>query len=146
FGCDQNVWRFVTAELEAEYRIVLFDYVGSGRSQLSAFSRERYSRLDGYARDVVEVCEALELEQVTLVGHSVSGMIGLLASQAAPQYFERLAMVCPSPCFLNAPGYPGGFEREDLQGLIDLMDKNYIGWANYLAPLVMGMRSPEALK
>ncbi|MFC2993401.1 alpha/beta fold hydrolase [Halomonas tibetensis] len=146
FGCDQNMWRFITPQLERDYRVVLFDYVGSGRSQLSAFDRDRYASLDGYAQDIVEICESLDLGDVTLVGHSVSGIIGLLASLQAPEYFAGHVMVCPSPCFLNVPpDYEGGFEHQDLQDLIDLMDKNYIGWANYLAPLVMGSANGAAL-
>lgn len=146
FGCDQNMWRFITPQLERHYRLVLFDYVGSGRSQLSAFDHDRYASLDGYAQDIIEICATLGLGEVTLVGHSVSGIIGLLASLQAPEYIASHVMVCPSPCFMNVPpDYEGGFEQQDLQSLIDLMDKNYIGWAHYLAPLVMGPGNGEAL-
>ena len=146
FGCDQRMWRFVLPALSARYRVVLFDYVGSGNSELAAFCPERYATLDGYARDVVDVIDALSLEDVVLVGHSVSAMIGLIASLEASAGISELVMVCPSPCFLNdPPGYEGGFEREDLEELIGLMDRNYIGWANHLAPLVMGTGAPEAL-
>lgn len=147
FGCDQNMWRFVMPELERDYRVIVFDYVGCGRSLATAYDRRRYASLEGYAQDIVEICEALDLGEVTLVGHSVSGMIGLIAALEAPQRFARLAMVCPSPCFLNhPPEYFGGFERADLQALLDLMDKNYIGWAQYLAPLVIGTRNPQILQ
>lgn len=147
FGCDQNMWRFVTSDLGKNYRLILFDYVGSGKSDLASFSSEKYSSLDGYAEDIIDICEALDLENVTLVGHSVSSMIGLIASIDSPKYFANMVMICPSPCFLNfPPNYYGGFERKDLEELIDLMDKNYIGWANYLAPLVMGTsNSPELI-
>lgn len=139
FGCDQNMWRYMVPELSKHYRLVLFDYVGSGNSDKTAFERAKYQSLDGYARDLIDVCLALDLRQVTIVGHSVSSMIGLIASIKSPQYFANMIMVCPSPYFLNdPPDYYGGFEREDLVELINLMDKNYIGWANYLAPLVMG--------
>lgn len=139
FGCDQNMWRFITPELSKHYRIVLFDYVGSGKSDLASYNAKRYTTLEGYAEDISEICEALELEDVTLIGHSVSGMISLIASLATPTYFSRQIMICPSPCFLNLPpDYFGGFEKSDLEELLNLMDKNYIGWANYLAPLVMG--------
>jgi sigma-B regulation protein RsbQ len=147
FGCDQNMWRFVIPELERDFRVIAFDYVGSGRSLATAYDRRRYASLDGYAQDIVEICEALDLGEVTLVGHSVSGMIGLIAALRAPRRFARLAMVCPSPCFLNhPPDYFGGFERADLQALLDLMDKNYIGWAQYLAPLVIGSSNPQILQ
>ena len=146
FGCDQNMWRYLTPLLSDRFRIVLFDYVGSGQSDPKAYDPQKYSRLDGYAQDIIDVCEALELRDVTMVGHSVSAMTGLIASIKAPHLFAQLAMVCPSPSFLNAPpDYFGGFDRADLEELIDLMEKNYIGWANYLAPLVMGMSSGEGL-
>lgn len=139
FGCDQNMWRFMIPSLSKDFRLVLFDYVGSGRSDISEFDSEKYSVLAGYAEDVLDVCCALELKNATFVGHSVSSMIGLIAATVTPERFSSLVMVCPSPCFLNfPPNYYGGFEKEDLEELIGLMDKNYIGWAQYLAPLVMG--------
>jgi sigma-B regulation protein RsbQ len=142
FGCDQNMWRFVTPAFEADYRVVLFDYVGSGKSDLGAYDPERYATLDGYARDVLDVCEALRLRDVIFVGHSVSGVVGLLASIKAPRLFARLVLVGPSPCYVNdPPDYRGGFERGDIEGLLDLMERNYIGWANVLAPAVM--KNPE---
>lgn len=148
FGCDQNMWRFVTSNLSKYFRIIQFDYVGSGNSDVSAFDVEKYSSLEGYAEDIIDICQVFELEKITLVGHSVSSMIGLIASVKAPQYFENIVMVCPSPCFLNLPpDYLGGFDRADLEELIELMDKNYIGWANYLGPLVMGAEnSVEMIK
>lgn len=148
FGCDQNMWRFVTSNLSKYFRIIQFDYVGSGNSDVSAFDVEKYSSLEGYAEDIIDICQVFELEKITLVGHSVSSMIGLIASVKAPQYFENIVMVCPSPCFLNQPpDYLGGFDRADLEELIELMDKNYIGWANYLGPLVMGAEnSVEMIK
>ncbi|MGB3726062.1 MAG: alpha/beta hydrolase [Glaciecola sp.] len=142
FGCDQNMWRFMLPLLQQHYRIVIFDYVGCGQSDLSAYLPSRYKTLQGYAEDVVQICEALALENVYFIGHSVSGTIGGLAAVANPQLFKKIIMVCPSPSFLNfPPEYFGGFEKEDLEELINLMDKNYIGWANYLAPLVMGEQS-----
>lgn len=146
FGCDQNMWRKIIPELKDRYTLVLFDYVGSGQSELSAFRKARYSTLEGYARDVTEICQALDLTEITFVGHSVSATIGLLASLAEPERFARQIMVCPSPCFLNdPPEYFGGFHRSDLEELINLIDKNYIGWASYLAPLVMGPDASEEL-
>lgn len=148
FGCDQNMWRFITSSLARHFRVVLFDYVGSGNADASAFDVQKYSSLEGYAEDILDICKALELEKVTFVGHSVSSMIGLIASLKAPEHFENIVMVCPSPCFLNfPPEYLGGFNRADLEELINLMDKNYIGWANYLGPLVMGAEnSSEMIK
>lgn len=146
FGCDQNVWRFMTPALGESYRLLLFDYVGSGNSRLSAFSVNRYSRLEGYAQDVLDICEAFDLSDVTFIGHSVSGIIGMLAAQEKPDRFRDLIMLGPSPCYIDEPPhYAGGFSRQDLEQLLDLMDKNYIGWANYLAPMVMGEGHSEEL-
>lgn len=146
FGCDQNMWQELIADLAANYRLVLFDYVGSGQSQLSAYSRSRYRSLEGYARDVTEICEALQLKDVHFVGHSVSATIGLIAADVAPEVFASHIMVCPSPCFLNdPPDYHGGFERADLEEFIELMDRNYIGWASYMAPLVLGAEGSDEL-
>jgi len=142
FGCDQNMWRFLTPAFEEEYRIVLFDYVGAGKSDISCYSPERYRSLEGYAQDVLDICEALNLSEVIFVGHSVSGVVGMLASIRAPHRFDRLILVGPSPRYLNdPPDYVGGFERRDIEGLLEMMDKNYMGWAHYLAPVVMG--NPE---
>lgn len=139
FGCNQQMWRFLIPELSEHYKIVLFDYVGSGESNLAAYSKQKYADLDGYAQDIIDICNTLDLQDVILVGHSVSGIIGLIAAQKIPHRIHSMVMVCPSPCFLNIPpDYFGGFDKEDLSELIDLMDKNYIGWAQYLAPLVTG--------
>lgn len=146
FGCDQNMWRFMLPALQDKYRIVLFDYVGSGQSDFSAYVPTRYKTLQGYAHDVLEICDALQLTSIIFVGHSVSATIGVLAAISEPTLFKKLVMVCPSPSFLNfPPEYYGGFEKEDLEELINLMDKNYIGWANYLAPLVMGEQTDSSL-
>ena len=138
FGCDQNMWRFVTPAFEENYRIVLFDYVGAGRSDKASYNPERYASLQGYAEDVLEICRSLELRDIVFVGHSVSSMIGLLAAIEAPELFSRLIMVGPSPSYINEGEYIGGFERQDIEGLLDTMDKNYIGWANFLAPAIIG--------
>jgi len=138
FGCDQNMWRFVTPSFENEYRIVLFDYVGSGKSDVAQYDRERYSSLEGYAQDILDVCHALDLHDVIFVGHSVSSMIGVLAANEEPERFARLVLVGPSPRYINdPPDYVGGFERADIEGLLETMEKNYIGWANFLAPAIM---------
>ena len=138
FGCDQNMWRFITPAFADDYRIVVFDYVGSGRSDVSAYDPTRYSSLSGYAQDVLDVCHALDLHDVIFVGHSVSSMVGVLAANAEPERFSRLILVGPSPRYINdPPDYVGGFERRDIEGLLETMEKNYIGWANFLAPAVM---------
>lgn len=138
FGCDQNMWRYVTPAFERDYRIVLLDYVGSGHSDLSAYDPERYATLDGYGQDVLEVCHALDLRDIVFVGHSVSAMVGVLVANREPERFAHLILVSPSPRYINEePGYVGGFERSDIEGLLETMDRNYIGWANYLAPAIM---------
>lgn len=140
FGCSRDMWRDVIPGFAATHRQVIFDYVGSGNSDRAAFDAQRYADLSGYAQDVLDVCDALALtEGVTFVGHSVSCSIGMLASIRRPALFDRLVLLGPSPCFLNdPPGYFGGFEREDLEGLLSLLDQNYIGWAQYLSPVVAG--------
>lgn len=144
FGCDQNMWRYITPAFEEEYRIVLFDYVGAGKSDLTSYNPERYSSLSGYAQDVLDVCEALQLTDVIFVGHSVSSMIGLLAAVEKPAYFSDIIMVGPSACYINDGDYVGGFEKKDIEGLLETMEKNYIGWANFLAPNIMGNKDrPE---
>jgi sigma-B regulation protein RsbQ len=137
FGCDQNMWRFVTPAFENDYKIIVFDYVGAGKSDLNAYNQDRYSNLNGYAQDVLDVCEALELKDVIFVGHSVSSMIGILAAIKKPEYFLNLILIGPSPCYINDETYTGGFERKDIEELLETMDKNYIGWANFLAPAIM---------
>ena len=111
FGCDQNMWRFMTPAFEADYRIVLFDYVGSGKSDLGAYAAERYATLDGYAQDLLDIVHALDLHDVIFVGHSVSSMVGVLAANREPERFARLVLVGPSPRYVNDPPYVGGFER-----------------------------------
>ncbi|MDY7580036.1 alpha/beta hydrolase [Herbaspirillum sp. RTI4] len=140
FGCSQAMWDRITPAFAKTHRQILFDYVGSGKSDLASFDASRYSSLQGYVQDLLDVCDALELRSgVTFVGHSVSCSIGMLASIVRPQLFERLILVGPTPCFLNhPPDYLGGFEQEDLEDLLLLMEQNYIGWANYLAPVVAG--------
>jgi sigma-B regulation protein RsbQ len=138
FGCDQNMWRFIIPAFENRYRIVLFDYVGAGKSDIASYNPERYKSLNGYAQDVLDICEELKLTRVIFVGHSVSSMIGLLAAVERPEYFSDIIMVGPSPRYINEDGYKGGFEREDIEGLLGTMEQNYIGWANFLAPNIMG--------
>lgn len=138
FGCDQNMWRFVAPAFADDYRIVLFDYVGSGRSDLAAYDPKRYSSLDGYTDDVLDIVHELDLRNVVFVGHSVSSMVGVLAANREPDRFSSLILIGPSPRYINdAPDYVGGFERSDIEGLLETMDKNYVGWANYLAPAIM---------
>lgn len=138
FGCDQNMWRLVTPAFADDYEIVLFDYVGSGKSDLPSYDADRYSTLDGYASDVLDICHELDLNDVIFVGHSVSGMVGVLAANREPDLFERLILVGPSPRYINdAPDYVGGFEQSDIEGLLETMEKNYLGWANFLAPAIM---------
>jgi len=137
FGCDQNMWRYITPAFENDYQIILFDYVGAGKSDASQYNHERYSSLSGYAKDILEICDTLDLKEVIFIGHSVSSMIGLLAAIEKPEIFSEIIMVGPSPCYINKEGYLGGFEQRDIEGLLETMEKNYIGWANFLAPNIM---------
>jgi sigma-B regulation protein RsbQ len=138
FGCDQNMWRHVAPAFADEYRIVLFDHVGAGRSDLSAYDRQKYATLQGYADDILEICRELELRDVIFVGHSVSAMMGVLAAAQEPERFAKLVLVGPSPRYIDDRDYVGGFTREDIDGLLDQLDSNYLGWSQALAPAIMG--------
>lgn len=146
FGCDQSMWRHVTPAFADEYRIVLFDLVGAGGSDLSAYNPAKYASLQGYADDVLEICAELELEDVIFVGHSVSSMIGVLAAAAEPRRFAKLVLVGPSPRYIDDDGYTGGFTEDDIQGLLQSLDSNYLGWSQAMAPAIMGASQPDELK
>lgn len=138
YGCDQNMWRFVYPYFEEEYKIVLFDYIGAGNSDISAYSKEKYNSLESYASDVLAICEHLKLKDVIFVGHSVSAMIGLLASIKKPSIFSKMILIGPSPCYINKENYVGGFDKESIDELLEALDSNYLGWSQNMAPVIMG--------
>lgn len=138
YGCDQHMWRLVAPAFSDTHWIVLFDHVGSGRSDLGAYNRTKYSSLHAFADDVLEICDELKLEDVIFVGHSVSAMIGVLAAIREPERFASLVLIGPSPRYVNDGDYVGGFTREDIEGLLELQDSNYLGWASNLGPVIMG--------
>jgi sigma-B regulation protein RsbQ len=138
FGCDQNMWRHVWPEFARDHRVVLFDHVGLGGSDAAAYDRERYSSLQGYADDVLEICRELDLTDVVFVGHSVSAIIGVLAAVTEPERFGRLVLVGPSPRYVDDEGYRGGFTRADIDELLTSLDSNYLGWSTAMAPVIMG--------
>jgi sigma-B regulation protein RsbQ len=138
FGCDQSMWEPVAKNFERDFRVVLFDYVGHGQSDLSSYSAERYSSLAGYADDVVEIGQTLGLEKAVFVGHSVSSMIGALATLKAPGMFSDLIMVGPSPRYIDDDGYRGGFSREQIDELLEFLEDNHLGWSATMAPAIMG--------
>ncbi|KAB8146006.1 alpha/beta hydrolase [Chloroflexia bacterium SDU3-3] len=137
FGCNQDTWRLLAPLFAPAHQIILFDYVGAGRSERQAYDARRYATLDGYAADVLEICDALELPSCIFVGHSISGMIGARASLQQPGRFQRLVMIGTSPCYVNEENYTGGFEQQAIEELLDLMERNYGGWANFMAPLAI---------
>jgi sigma-B regulation protein RsbQ len=138
FGCDQSMWADVSRAFEPDFKVILFDHVGAGRSDLSAYDSRKYSSLDGYADDVVEIGRALGLRDAIFVGHSVSAMIGALASIKAPGMFSDLVMVGPSPRYLNDGDYAGGFSREQVDELLEFLADNHLGWSAAMAPAIMG--------
>jgi sigma-B regulation protein RsbQ len=140
FGCDQHMWRGIEPDFRPQYRTVLFDHVGAGRSDLTAYNRARYDSLHGYADDVVEICTALDLHDAVFVGHSVSAMIGVLAAIRATERIGALVLIGPSPRYIDdqAGGYVGGFSKEDIVGLLDALDSNYLGWSSSMARVIMG--------
>lgn len=145
YGCDQHMWRLVTPAFAEEYRVILFDLVGNGASDQTAYDPVKYGTLQGYVQDLLEICAALALQDAIFVGHSVSAMIGILAAIRAPAYFSSLVLVGPSPCYINDGDYIGGFDRSEIDGLLDFLDSNYLGWATALAPVIMGNGDQPAL-
>ena len=137
FGCDQNMWRFVAPRFEDDFRVILFDHVGAGGSDLSAYDPQRYSDLSGYAQDILDICREMELRDAVFVGHSVSAMIGALAAAEHPELFDKLVFVGPSPRYINDENYVGGFEESDIAELLESLDSNYLGWSSAMAPVIM---------
>jgi sigma-B regulation protein RsbQ len=138
FGCDQNMWRFVSPAYELDFKTVLFDHVGAGGSDLSAYDANKYANLEGYAEDVVEIGRELDLQNAVFVGHSVSSMIGVLASLKAPGIFSKLVLVGPSPRYIDDEGYVGGFTASQIEELLEFLDANHMGWSAQMAPIIMG--------
>jgi sigma-B regulation protein RsbQ len=138
YGCDQNMWRLVVPAFEKQFKIVLFDHVGAGNSDLSAFDSSKYNSLAGYAADILEICHELKLTQSIFVGHSVSAIIGILASIKEPSLFEELILIGPSPRYIDDGDYVGGFKKSDIDGLLDFLDTNHLGWSATMAPVIMG--------
>ncbi len=138
YGCDQEMWRHVAPAFEDEYRVVLFDHVGAGKSDLSAYDHAKYDSLDGYAADILEICDALALHDVIFVGHSVASMMGVIAAKQDPELFSRLVLVGPSPRYIDDDGYRGGFSSEEIDDLLRSLESNYLGWSAQMAPLIMG--------
>ena len=137
FGCDQQMWRHVTPAFVSDHRVILFDHVGCGQSDLSAYDPASYATLDGYAADVVAILDELDLDDVVFVGHSVSAMIGVLAARRRPERFGALVLVGPSPRYIDDDGYVGGFSEADIDELLDSLDSNYLGWSRAMAPVIM---------
>lgn len=138
FGCDQNTWRALIPAFKDDYQLVLFDYVGAGKSDLTAYDQSRYGSLEGYAQDIIDICSALSLSNIIFISHSVSSMISLLALKQEPSLFEKAVFIGPSPRYINEPGYVGGINEVDLEELLELMDSNYLGWSSMMAPAIMG--------
>jgi sigma-B regulation protein RsbQ len=138
FGCDQNMWRFVAPAFEKDFMTVVFDHVGAGGSDLSAYDSAKYSTLSGYAKDVVEIGTELGLKDSVFVGHSVSSMIGVLAARQAPGMFGKLVLIGPSPRYIDDDGYVGGFSAQQIEELLRFLDSNHMGWSMQMAPMIMG--------
>lgn len=141
FGCDATMWRHVAPAFADRHRVITFDHIGSGGSDLSAYDPQKYANLRGYAADVIEIVRVLDLNDVVLVGHSVSAMIGALAVIEAPERFDKLVMVSPSPRYIDDVDYTGGFAREDIDELLESLGSNYLGWSAAMAPMIVG--NPE---
>jgi sigma-B regulation protein RsbQ len=138
FGCDQNMWRLVAPLFEADFRTVLFDHVGAGGSDLSAYDKAKYSSLEGYATDVVEIGRELDFSDAVFVGHSVSSMIGVMAAEKAPGMFGKLVLIGPSARYIDDEGYTGGFSAKQIDELLEFLESNHMGWSAHMAPMIMG--------
>ncbi|MCL5127743.1 alpha/beta fold hydrolase [Algibacter sp. L4_22] len=138
YGCDQNMWRFITPEFKNDYKIILIDLVGSGKADEAAYDYDKYSTLEGHANDIIEICKALDLKDLIFVGHSVSAMIGTLAVIKNPDIFKKIIMIGPSPRYINDGDYFGGFTQSDIDELMETLDSNYLGWSSAMAPVIMG--------
>lgn len=138
FGCDQNMWRYVAPAFEDDFKTVLFDHVGAGGSDLSAFFKDKYSTLAGYAGDVLEIGQELHLHDAVFVGHSVSAMVGALASIRDPRMFSSLVMIGPSPRYIDDGSYTGGFSGSQIEELLTFLDSNHLGWSAAMAPQIIG--------
>jgi len=145
FGCDQNMWRFIYPAFEADYKIVLFDHVGAGNSDISAYSYKKYDSLEGYAQDIVEIGKELAIKNMVFVGHSASAMMGLIAADIAPEMFKSVILVSPSPSYINDNGYIGGFNRSEIDELLESLDNNHLGWSMAMAPVIMGNQDRKEL-
>lgn len=137
FGCDQNMWRFVTPAFEDTHKIILFDHVGAGNSDLNAYDPIKYNGLEGYAEDINQIAKELDLENIIFVGHSVSAMMGILSAKQAPDLFKKLILVAPSPCYINDEDYLGGFSKAEIDELLESLDTNHMGWSMTMAPVIM---------
>ncbi len=145
FGCDQNMWRYITPAFEENYKIVLFDHVGAGASDLKAYSKVKYDKLEGYADDILEIAHELNLRDMIFVGHSVSALIGIIAAQKEPKVFKSLILVGPSPSYINEGDYIGGFTRPQIDELLESLDQNHLGWSMTMAPVIMGNQERKEL-
>ncbi|WP_461169547.1 alpha/beta fold hydrolase [Arthrobacter sp. Z1-15] len=144
FGCDQGMWQRLVPRFSRDYRIVLFDHMGAGNSDIDSYSSAKYSSLDGYTSDVQDIMSELDLRDVTFVGHSVGGMMGVAAAAADPSRFKALVFLASSPSYMDYPedGYVGGTSQRDIRELLDSLDSNYMVWAAAMAPVIMG--NPES--
>lgn len=145
YGCSQAMWRFVAPAFEADHRVVLFDNVGAGGSDLGAYDPGKYDSLEGYATDLLEILDALDLKDAIVVGHSVSAMVAAVAAIRDPSRIGALVLLGPSPRYIDEPGYTGGFTQEAIDGLLDSLDANYTAWADTIAPVIMGNPDRPAL-
>jgi sigma-B regulation protein RsbQ len=146
FGCDQSMWRLMLAHWATRMRVITYDLVGAGQSDLDGYDREKYASLWGYATDLNEIISAFAQGPVIIVGHSVSAMIGVLAERQQPGRIAGLVMIGGSPCYIDASTYSGGFSRDEVQTLLSSIDENYLGWSSTMAPVLMGSSGQPALQ
>ena len=145
FGCDQNAWKYIRNSFAEDHKLVFFDYIGAGKSDINAYDPQKYNSLDGYVTDVLEICDALKLKDVIFIGHSVSCMIGALAAIKRPAIFKKLVFIGPSPCYITKGVYEGAFDQETLDTLFEVMEEDYLSWSKSLAPAIMNKNNAPEL-
>jgi sigma-B regulation protein RsbQ len=138
FGCDQNMWRFIAPAFEHDFLTILYDQVGAGKSDLAAYDPGKYASIGGYADDLVEIGQALGVRDGVFVGHSVSAMVGVLASLKTPELFSKLILVGPSPRYIDEGDYVGGFGADQIEELLAFLADNPMGWSQAMAPAIIG--------
>jgi sigma-B regulation protein RsbQ len=140
------MWKFLLPHFVTRMRVITYDLIGAGQSDLGSYDREKYASLWGYAADLNQIIDAYGQGAVIVAGHSVSAMIGVLAERQRPGRIAGLVMIGGSPCYVDSGTYTGGFSRDEVHTLLSVIDENYLGWSSSMAPVLMGASGQPALE